>query len=85
MPVFRSKIPVPFASVEIIDKELGRLEKLGVIEKTDNSPWAAPTIYEKKKNNKIRIYADYSTELNDCLKEINYPLPTTEEIFCKFI
>ena len=78
MPVFRTKRPVPYASVEIIDKKLGRLEKLGVIEKTDYSPWAAPTIYVKKK---IRICADYSTGLIDCLKEINYPLPTSEENF----
>ena len=49
MLVFRPKRSVPYASVEIIDKELGRLEKLGVIEKTDNSPWAVPTVYEKKK------------------------------------
>ena len=33
MPVFRSKRQVPYASVEIIDKKLRRLEKLGVIEK----------------------------------------------------
>ena len=79
MPVFWPKRPVPYVSVEIIDKELGRLEKLGVIEKTDSSPWAAPTIHVKKK--KIRICADYSTGLNDFLKEINYPLPTAEEIF----
>ena len=65
-------------SVEIIDKELERLEKLGVIEKTDYSPWAAPTVYVKKK---IRICAYDSTGLNDCLKEINYPLPTAEDIF----
>ena len=79
MSVFQLKRLVPYASVEITDKELGRLEKLGVIGKTNYSPWAAPTVYVKKKNNKIRICADYSTRLNDCLKEINYPLPT--EIF----
>ena len=33
MPVFRPKGRVPYASVKIIDKELGILEKLGVIEK----------------------------------------------------
>ena len=33
MSVFRPKRLVPYVSVEIIDKELGRLEKLGVIEK----------------------------------------------------
>ena len=53
MPVFQLKRPVPYASVDIIDKELGRLEKLGVIEKTDNSPWATPTVYIKKKMIKL--------------------------------
>ena len=47
--IFRRKRPVPNASVEIIHKELGRLEKLVVIEKTDFSPWTAPTVYVKKK------------------------------------
>ena len=79
--VLRPKRPVVYASVEIIDKELGRLKKLGVREKTDYSPCAAPTVYVKKNYNKIRIWADYSTGLNDCLKEINYHLPTAEEIF----
>ena len=49
IPVFRPKRPVPRGSVEIIDKELGRLEKLGVIEKTDYHSWAAPTVYVEKK------------------------------------
>ena len=35
----------------------------------------------KEKNNFIRICADYFTGLSDCLKEINHPLPTAEEIF----
>ena len=34
-----------------------------------------------KEKNKIRICADYSIGLNDCLKERNYPLSTAEEIF----
>ena len=38
MPVFRSRWPVPYASVKIIDKELERLEKLGVTEKN----WLQP-------------------------------------------
>ena len=35
----------------------------------------------KEKSNKIRICVDYSTGLNNWLKEMNYPLPTAEEIF----
>ena len=93
MPVFRSIRPVPYASVGIIDNKLGRLEKLGIIEKTDKTlfyysqffkSFVAPTVYVKKKINKIRIIADYSTEFNDCLKEINYALPTVEEILANF-
>ena len=78
MPVFRLKRPVTYASVEIFDKELGRLEKLGVIEKNQQQPMVRSNCICKEKNNKIRICADYSTELNDCLKEINYPFPTAE-------
>ena len=48
MPVFRPKRAVPSVSVEIGDKELERLEKLGIIEKTDYCPWAAPAVYVKK-------------------------------------
>ena len=49
MPVFQPKRPVPYVLVKIIDKELERLEKLGIIEKTDYNPWAALNVYVKKK------------------------------------
>ena len=41
---FDRKNQYPMSQLKIIDKELGRLEKLGVIEKTDNSP----TVYIKE-------------------------------------
>ena len=37
----------------------------------------------KKKNNKIRVCVDLSTELNECQRDHTYPLPTLEEIFSK--
>ena len=73
MPVFRLWKSVPYVSAEIIDKELGRLEKLRVIEKNDYSPWAAPTIYLKKNIIKLESAPDYSIRLNDCLKQIITP------------
>ena len=73
------KRQVPFAVIVNIDKEIERLENLGVIEKTDYSPWASRTVYIEKKN-KIRVCADYSTGLNDCLKQINHPFPSGEVI-----
>eukprot|EP00106_Octopus_bimaculoides_P019064 XP_014786506.1 PREDICTED: uncharacterized protein K02A2.6-like [Octopus bimaculoides] len=72
-----------FVVIEQVNKELERFESLGIIEKTDYSDWAAPTLYIKKKNNKLRVCADFSTGLNDCLISHNYPLPSPEEVFAK--
>ena len=82
-PVFKLKRKVPFSLLEIIDKELWRLEENGVIKKVDYSEWASSTVYVKKKNNKIRVCADFSIGLNECLRDHTYPLPTPEEIFSK--
>ena len=82
-PVFKPKRKVPFSSLETIDEELQRLEENRVIKKVDYSEWASPTVYVKKKNNKIRVCADFSTGLNECLRDHTYPLPTLEEIFSK--
>ena len=50
-PIFRPKKQVPFMAFANIDKELERLEKLGVIEKNPFSPRASQIVYVKKKNN----------------------------------
>ena len=80
-PVFKKKRNVPFAALEQINKELDRLEQAGILSKTDFSKWAAPTVHVKKKSNQIQICADFSTGLNDALKNHHYPLPSLEEIF----
>ncbi|XP_052824022.1 uncharacterized protein K02A2.6-like [Octopus bimaculoides] len=64
-------------------KEFERLEKLGIIEKTAHSDWAASTIYAERKNNMLRICADFSTGLNDYLISRNFPLPSPEEVFAQ--
>ena len=50
-----------------------------VISKIDFSDW----VYVKKKDKKIRVCADFSTGLNNCLKDHTYPLPSPEDIFSK--
>ena len=72
---------MPFGALEQIDKELERLENLGVISHIEFSEWACPVVYVKKKNNKIQMCADFSTGLNDCLRDHTYPLPSPEDIF----
>ena len=61
-PVFKPKAGVPFAALESINKELDRLENLRIISSVDYSEWSAQTIYVKKKNSKIRVCANYSTD-----------------------
>ena len=66
-PVFKAKRNVSSLALNAVNQE--GLEKIGVISKIDYSDWAAPTVYVKKKNKKIRVCTDFSTGLNDCLKD----------------
>ena len=56
---------------------------MGVISKIDYSDWATPMVYVKKKNKKIWVFVDFSTGLNDCLKDDTYHLPSPKDIFSK--
>ena len=80
-PVFRPKRPVPYAALPAVEKELQRLENIGVISKVDYSSWAAPIVATRKSNGEVRICGDFSTGLNDALESHQYPLPLPEDIF----
>ena len=47
------------------------------------SEWASPTVCVKKKSKEIHVCVDFSTWLNNALKDYHYPLPSPEEIFAK--
>ena len=55
--IFRLKRKVPFAAEASVSKELDHLEQISVLIKMDNSEWAKPKVYMKKKNNKLRASA----------------------------
>ncbi|CAH8672200.1 unnamed protein product [Schistosoma rodhaini] len=82
-PVFRPKRPVPYAALPIVEQELERLQRSGIIEPVNFSDWAAPIVIVKKLNGNIRLCADYSTGLNDALEAHQYPLPVPEDLFAK--
>ena len=80
-PIFRSKRTVPFASVEIFEREIERLLSMGVITKVDHSEWASPVVMLKKSNGKTRLCVDFSCGLNAALEDCAHPLPLPENIF----
>ena len=53
-PAFKKVRRVPHALQEQVENELDKLEKYGVIKKTNRSCWASPTVVTKA-NNTVRI------------------------------
>ena len=82
-PVFRPKRPVAIAIEEIVNKDLDRLEGLGIISPVNYSDWAAPVLAVRKVNGQIRLCGDYSTSLNAALHPHEYPLLLPQDIFSK--
>uniref|UniRef100_A0AAG5DQM8 Reverse transcriptase domain-containing protein n=1 Tax=Anopheles atroparvus TaxID=41427 RepID=A0AAG5DQM8_ANOAO len=78
-PVFCLKRPVAYAMQEAVDRELDRVQKLGVISPVQFSDWVAPIVVVRK----IRICRDYSTGLNAALHPQECPLPLPADIFAK--
>ena len=79
-PILRPKRPVPYAALDMVEKELQRPQK-GVLEPTNLSQCAAPIVVVKKANTKVRISADNSTGLNNFLIAHQYPRPVPEDHF----
>jgi hypothetical protein len=70
--------PVAPAILKEMDKEIQRMEKLGVIEKS-NSPSSNPLVVARKANGKIRLCLD-CRKLNEMTVKDAYPLPLINDI-----
>lgn len=79
--VFCKPRPIPFAFRELVDAELTKLEKQGVITKVENSRWGTPLVPVLRANKTLRLCANYSLTVNPHLEDVNYPLPKVEEMF----
>jgi len=55
---------VPYALKEQVEKELDKLEKHGVIKKTDKSCRASPIVTVLKGDNTVRFCSDYKATIN---------------------
>jgi hypothetical protein len=69
----------PLAMREPIANELKRLEKAGIIERIESSPWIPNLVTSRKKDNSVRICVNL-TNANETLIPERYPLPTLDEL-----
>ena len=80
-PKFCKPRPVAYALKEPIEKDLDRLEQIGVVQKVKYSDWAAPIVPVAKADGSVRICGDYRMTINPEFKVDQYPVPTTEDLF----
>ena len=81
-PKFCKYRPLPYPMREMVEKELQRLETLGIIKPVKSSKWAAPIVPVLKPDRKsIRICGDYKLTANKASRLEQYPLPKVEDLF----
>lgn len=80
-PVQRRQYPLPFASKEILEKEVETMLSLGVIEPSQ-SPYCAPVVLVKKKDGSTRVCIDFR-ELNKVSVLDAEPIPDVEQLFAQ--
>ena len=73
--------PLPFALREGVEKELERLQSLGIIKPVATSDWAAPIVPVVKRDHSVRVCGDYKLSIYQVSNTNIYPLPRIEEIF----
>ena len=81
MSKFYKPRAVLYAICGAIEKDLKRLENLGVVEKINYSVWAAPIVAAPKADGGIRICGDYKVTINPVLQVDQYPVPRVEDLF----
>jgi transposase InsO family protein len=69
----------PFSLRETISAEIQRLEKEGIIERIESSPWVSNIVVVEKKTGGIRLCVNL-TDVNKAIIPARFPLPTMEEL-----
>ena len=92
-PVFVKARRVPYALKEQVERalkeqverELDKLERNGVIKKTEKSCWASPIVVVPKADNTVRICGDYNSTINQSVEDEQYVLPTTQDLYTALV
>jgi RNase H-like domain found in reverse transcriptase/Reverse transcriptase (RNA-dependent DNA polymerase)/Integrase zinc binding domain/Integrase core domain len=69
----------PLAMREPIERELQRLQREGIIERIDTSPWLSNVVTARKKDGSVRLCVNLK-EVNKALIPEKFPLPTMDEL-----
>ena len=70
---------VPISMRKAVEKELNRMESLGVISQIDEpSPWCAEMVVVTKPSGKVRICVDMKPLIENVMREF-HPLPAVDE------
>ena len=72
--------PVPVSLEEVVEKELDRLTKDGIMTPVMHSEWASPIVVVPKTDGRVRICGDYKVSVNPVLDADQYPLSNIEDI-----
>ena len=75
---FHKPRSVLYAIKGAIERDLERLEEIGVLQKVKYSDWAVPIVPVPKSDGGIRICSDYKVT---ALKVDQFPVPTAEDLF----
>ena len=68
----------------MVEKELERLEKEGIIEPVQYADWEAPVVPDRKSDRKsLRICGDFRVTVNHVSKLDKYPIPKIDDLFVK--
>uniref|UniRef100_A0A6G5ABF5 RNA-directed DNA polymerase n=1 Tax=Rhipicephalus microplus TaxID=6941 RepID=A0A6G5ABF5_RHIMP len=78
-PINTPQYPLPFAMKEVVEKEVGEMLRLGVIERSD-SPYNSPLVLVKKPDKSYRTCIDFR-RINDVLVSDAEPIPRTDVLF----
>ena len=81
VPRFHRPRSVPYALRPLVELELDRLVRTGVLKPVNYSNWAAPIVTVPKRDGEVRICGDYKVTVNPVLEVDQYPLPRPEDLF----
>ena len=81
IPVFCKARSIPYGMRKLVEAELEKLQKDGVISPVTLSEWATPLVVVPKGDGRVRLCGDFKVSVNPALKIDQYPLPKVEDMF----